>query len=71
MRRGLTVVAGVVVAGLLVGGAQLWQGRRGQRRGGQAELPEIKAILTAMTWSCSNSFDPIVLIAMDLDARAY
>jgi nitrite reductase (NO-forming) len=48
MRRGLAVVAAVVVgAGLVAGGTQLWQSQaRAKAAGVSGELPEVKAILT-------------------------
>ncbi len=48
MRRGLVVVAGVVVAGLLIGGVQLWQSQaRAKVTRATGDLPEVKAILTS------------------------
>ncbi|HUG36688.1 MAG TPA: copper-containing nitrite reductase [Candidatus Limnocylindrales bacterium] len=49
MRRGLVVVAAVVVgAGLVAGGTQLWHSQaRAKAAGVSGELPEVKAVLTS------------------------
>jgi nitrite reductase (NO-forming) len=46
MRRGLVIVAAVLVAGLVSGGAVIWQGQARAKTSGAA-LPEVNAILTS------------------------
>src|SRR5262245_66657926 len=46
MKRGLTLVTTVAVVGLLAGGAVIWQSQA-RAKGGEAALPEVKAILAS------------------------
>jgi len=46
MKRGLTLMATVAVVGLLAGGAVIWQSQA-RAKGGEAALPEVKAILAS------------------------
>src|SRR5262250_875814 len=46
MKRGLTLVTTVAVVGLLAGGAVVWQSQA-RAKGGEAALPEVKAILAS------------------------
>jgi len=46
MKRGLKVVTTLVVAGLLAGGTVIWQSQA-RAKGGEAALPEVKAILAS------------------------
>src|SRR5215467_8012030 len=46
MKRGLKVVTTLVVVGLLAGGTVIWQSQA-RAKGGEAALPEVKAILAS------------------------
>jgi len=47
MRRGIAVVATLVMAGLLIGGAMIWRGQARARATEATPLPEVTAVATA------------------------